>query len=1396
MSDTSILLTVEAVDRASNIIGKIGDMMDAMSGKLMAASQRATMSSAELQMAQDRAAASAAAYEGALGAQGAAQTALRNDTIALTRAQETYTAAAATAAGATQAQADAVTAATARQIASLDALRVAEDATLVRAGEAAAAQAGLSTSLVSGATAMKGAAVAAGALAVGIGIVADKSVHAAADFQTDMIRMVTSAGESTDALADLSSGVLKLSVDTATGTNELSKGLYFIESSGYHAADALHILQAAAEGARAEQADLAEVGNALTTVMKEYRFATEDSTKVMDMMVAAVGSGKMTMQQFASSLATVLPTARSASISFEQVAGAVATMTSQGITAQQATMDLNHIIQKLQSPTIDSTKYLAQLGISSSDLAANLGKRGLTGTMELITKAIAEHTQGGKVLVDSFNQSKAAAGDLDIMLKSMPPNLRQMSENVRDGSMSFKDYNAAVKELSGPQHAMGIQFVALMNNADGFNQLLKSGQPAALEYTSALKKVVGDATSLHAALALTNGGLGSFDEHVKIVADSAAIAGDHVNGWGEITETFNFKMAKLKDTVHAIEVAIGTGLLPVVSHLAEKIAAVVTPLAEWMMKHEHLTAVVLISIGVLTALAAIVLTVILVSGALAVAIEAVGAAIGTIMAATGVGLAIMALGVAAYYVATHWQQTKDVLSSVWKWIVDAAQSTADFFVGIWKDIVRFWDELWGEIGGTVKKWWPVILAPVTGGLSVIVAVIIKYRKEIGDAFQSVWEFLVDVWNASGGKLVSLISHAWGVVSESVSKEWHRISDDLVTIWGELITLWDATGGKLVAYISDHWAQISAITDATWRVISTGIKQVVGYIWSVISSYFTLVVDFLKLTWDVVWTITKVAWELIWSYLKGILDLIWGIIKAAFDLIWMVIKVAFDAIVLVFEVAWDLIKGVINTALDLIKGIINIFIDLFTGQWGKMWHDIWHTVVTVAKDIWDTIKSVFGDIWRWLVSVMGNIKDGLVGAWGAIWDGIKGFLSNIWDGIKSAFREGLSALGGIWNDLKKLAADPVNFVIDTVYNHGIRTLWNDVSGVFGGPKLDTIGRIGFADGGLVPGVGNRDTVPAMLMPGEFVLSHKMIDAMGGITAVMGAFGSGTNDKKHFWGGGLVNDVWDGIKDAAGHVKNLALGGLRAAAQSGFDVVNRLLGGIPGAGTGFGKEMVTGVRTMEHSILDLLGRKDKEAPKGTGDPLDTWVRQALAITGKPISWFSGLETIAMHESGGNPNAINNWDINAQNGDPSRGLMQTIGATFQAYHQNGTSYNIYDPVANVAAAINYISRRYGDISNVPGLRAMGGGGAYVGYENGTWDTGSFSRMALLHPHEAVLPASVAAGARGGGYGAGGGGNLVLDMRGSQIMSQRHVDELIDKIERRVATRILPAGGVRIRM
>lgn len=99
---------------------------------------------------------------------------------------------------------------------------------------------------------------------------------------------------------------------------------------------------------------------------------------------------------------------------------------------------------------------------------------------------------------------------------------------------------------------------------------------------------------------------------------------------------------------------------------------------------------------------------------------------------------------------------------------------------------------------------------------------------------------------------------------------------------------------------------------------------------------------------------------------------------------------------------------------------------------------------------------------------------------------------------------------------------------------------------------------------------------------------------------------------------------------------------------------------------------------------------------GDGVARWrpyVIKALKANGfsaAPYQVRAWMKVIA-RESGGNPHAVNNWDSNARAGIPSKGLVQTIGPTFNAYKFRGHG-NIFNGYDDLLAGINYMKHKYG--------------------------------------------------------------------------------------------------------
>ncbi|MCX4774364.1 transglycosylase SLT domain-containing protein [Streptomyces sp. NBC_01260] len=126
-----------------------------------------------------------------------------------------------------------------------------------------------------------------------------------------------------------------------------------------------------------------------------------------------------------------------------------------------------------------------------------------------------------------------------------------------------------------------------------------------------------------------------------------------------------------------------------------------------------------------------------------------------------------------------------------------------------------------------------------------------------------------------------------------------------------------------------------------------------------------------------------------------------------------------------------------------------------------------------------------------------------------------------------------------------------------------------------------------------------------------------------------------------------------------------------------------------------------RTATPLAEETAATAPAQAATAYTDDLDGWIKESLAVMaqhGIPGS-YDGIYRNVIRESSGNPQIVNNWDSNAAAGTPSKGLLQVIQPTFEAYHVAGTSMDILDPVANITAACNYAAATYGSIDNVFG-------------------------------------------------------------------------------------------------
>lgn len=349
---------------------------------------------------------------------------------------------------------------------------------------------------------------------------------------------------------------------------------------------------------------------------------------------------------------------------------------------------------------------------------------------------------------------------------------------------------------------------------------------------------------------------------------------------------------------------------------------------------------------------------------------------------------------------------------------------------------------------------------------------------------------------------------------------------------------------------------------------------------------------------------------------------------------------------------------------------------------------------------EDIKSNIEPIGQWFKDIFKSAYNGIT----SIFDKIGGYFDNVASWIKSPVLGAVKAIAKAVNWVYgKLGGDGDLINVSGLDNYasGTNGVARDSFGVVNDQPGNTYRElVQYPNGQTVIPTGRNVVLP---MPkGTKVMPAGQTAALMGITGVkkyksgIGNFFGSTADKIS----DIASNIFSYIKDP----KKL----LKAAIDKFTDLTGALEPGITIAKTAVNSLFETAVSKIK-GFFDSFGAVNYKPSAG----VEQWrglAKQALLLTNQfSESNLNALLTQMMHESGGNPNAINNWDINAIRGIPSKGLMQVIDPTFRANAMAGFNTNIYDPLSNMIAAINYTVKRYGSL--YAGWTARG----YKGYANG---------------------------------------------------------------------------------
>lgn len=294
-----------------------------------------------------------------------------------------------------------------------------------------------------------------------------------------------------------------------------------------------------------------------------------------------------------------------------------------------------------------------------------------------------------------------------------------------------------------------------------------------------------------------------------------------------------------------------------------------------------------------------------------------------------------------------------------------------------------------------------------------------------------------------------------------------------------------------------------------------------------------------------------------------------------------------------------------------------------------WGGLWDWTVQKVKDAVDWVIKFLMDGLG-----LGKIQFGIFDVdvrkvWDGLWTWIKNGLPIDMDWIVGKIQQGLDAIenwfhrkvDGIkkkWDEIKAAVRDPVQFVVDVIYNNKIVPFWNKIAGVFGMPKLDPVK---FAAGGVLPGYSpGVDSVPvpirgggvALLSPGEGVLVPEAVRALGPgfVHWANNYFSRGragkTNTDERYADGGIVDWATGAWQQISGIFSD-PVGGIKKMFGEALNMAGRA------PGKGMFRDAMTKIPGM---VVDGIIKKVKDFISGIGGAIGGMVGPG------GVAWMMGV------------------------------------------------------------------------------------------------------------------------------------------------------------------------------
>lgn len=425
--------------------------------------------------------------------------------------------------------------------------------------------------------------------------------------------------------------------------------------------------------------------------------------------------------------------------------------------------------------------------------------------------------------------------------------------------------------------------------------------------------------------------------------------------------------------------------------------------------------------------------------------------------------------------------------------------------------------------GKVAGMFSFLLNPITwivAGIAALVAGLVWFftQTQIGQTIVST------AWSWIQSAISAVVNWATQTAWPMLQAVWEGISAGAVWLWEIMVSVWDWIRGAISNVV--NW-----LTGTAWPMIQAvwdGIVFGAQWLWGILEPIFIMIAAIFlyvgQTLWNIYSTLIKTMWDAfvaivrwVWnSILNPIFNFIVNAFRAlgnAFRWVWNnIIKPMWDTFVRVLQWVWNSIvrptfnfiqnafRALGNAFRAIYNSIIKPMFDFFGAIIRWLWNNVarpifnyisrtWRNMSNLLRAAWQNIIrpmiNAFGNFIRnlwtnWISPALRNIRGG--------WNRLSSILRSVWRNyIRPVFRavgnfvrndlvdmidKGVDKIKSVWDTVAGFFRKPINWVINTVWNNGLRKAYNTVADLINADKLgrvSSIGKVpGFAKGGYHKG----------------------------------------------------------------------------------------------------------------------------------------------------------------------------------------------------------------------------------------------------------------------------------------------------------------------------------------